>query len=104
MSYTNATVIIAVEYQADAQKDFPGSFSSAFYTANQGANPFVATHFVCSGIWTDSDLSKVTNDVLWPRKVYFGDVQGILDSLNLKPVEQVPEQVPEQPAEEPVQP
>lgn len=87
MSYTNATVIIAAEYQADAQKDFPGSFSSAFYTANQGANPFVATDFICSGLWADSDLSKVTNDVAWQRKVYFGEVQSILDSLNLKPVE-----------------
>ena len=108
MSYTNATVIIKAVDQASAQEDFPGSFNSGFYEAIEGAegtegtgvaDPFVATHFVCSGLWTDSDLSKVTNDVLWPRKVYFGDVQGILDSLNLKPVEQVTEQ----PAEEPVQ-
>lgn len=100
MSYTNATVIILAADQASAQEDFPGSFNSGFYEALEGADPFVATHFVCSGLWTDSDLSKVTNDVLWSRKVYFGDIQGILDSLNLKPVEQVPEQ----PAEEPVQP
>ena len=100
MAYTNATVIIAAADQAAAQVDFPGSFNSGFYEATEGADPTVATNYVCAGLWTDSDLSKVTNDVLWPRKVYFGDVQGILDSLNLKPVEQVPEQ----PAEEPVQP
>lgn len=100
MSYTNATVIILAADQAAAQVDFPGSFNSGFYEATEGADPTVATYYVCAGLWTDSDLSKVTNDVLWPRKVYFGDVQGILDSLNLKPVEQVPEQ----PTEEPVQP
>ena len=100
MSYTNATVIILAADQTAAQEDFPGSFNSGFYADVEGADPFTATHFVCSGLWTDPDLSKVTNDVLWSRKVYFGDVQGILDSLNLKPVEQVPEQ----PAEEPVQP
>ena len=102
MSYTNATVIILAADKASAQEDFPGSFNSGFYADVEGVDPFVATHFVCSGLWTDSDLSKVTNDVLWSRKVYFGDVQGILDSVNLKPVEQVPEQVPQQPAEEPV--
>ena len=87
MSYTNATVIILAADQASAQEDFPGSFNSGFYEALEGSDPFVATHFVCSGLWTDSDLSKVTNDVLWSRKVYFGEVQSILDSLNLKPVE-----------------
>ena len=100
MSYTNATVIIAAADQSAVQVDFPGSFNSGFYEATEGADPTVATNYVCSGLWTDSDLSKVTNDVAWSRKVYFEDVQGILDSLNLKPVEQVPEQ----PAEEPVQP
>ena len=103
MSYTNATVIILAADQASAQEDFPGSFNSGFYEALEGADPFVATHFVCSGLWTDSDLSKVTNDVLWSRKVYFGDVQGILDSLNLKPVEQVVEEAQEVPVEQPVE-
>ena len=87
MSYTQATVIIAAGDQAAAQEDFPGSFNSGFYEATEGADPTVATNYVCAGLWTDSDLSKVVNDVTWPRKVYFGDAQAILNALNLKPVE-----------------
>lgn len=87
MSYTNATVIIAAADQAAAQVDFPGSFTSGFYVADEGADPTVATNYVCAGLWTDEDLSKVVNDVTWSRKVYFGDVQATLDLLNLKPVE-----------------
>lgn len=87
MSYTNATVVILAADQAAAQVDFPGSFTSSFYEATEGADPTVATNYVCSGLWTDSDLSKVVNDVAWSRRVYFGDVQATLDSLNLKPVE-----------------
>ena len=87
MAYTNATVIIAAADQSAAQVDFPGSFTSGFYEAVEGADPTVATNYVCSGLWTDEDLSKVVNDVTWSRKVYFGDVQAILDSLNLKPAE-----------------
>ena len=88
MSYTNATVIIAAADQAAAQVDFPGSFNSGFYESVEGADPTVATHYVCSGLWTDEDLSKVVNDVTWPRKVYFGDVQTVLLALNMRPVEQ----------------
>ena len=87
MSYTQATVIIAAADQAAAQVDFPGSFTSGFYESVEGADPTVATNYVCSGLWADEDLSKVVNDVAWPRKVYFGDVQATLDLLNLKPVE-----------------
>ena len=87
MAYTNATVIIAAADQSAAQVDFPDSFNSGFYEATEGADPTVVTHYVCSGMWTDDDLSKAINDVTWKRKVYFGEVQSILDSLNLKPVE-----------------
>ena len=87
MSYTNATVVILAADQAAAQVDFPGSFNAGFYEAIEGADPTVATHYVCAGLWTDSDLSRVVNDVTWPKRVYFGDAQAILDSLNLKPVE-----------------
>ena len=87
MAYTNATVIIAAADQAAAQVDFPGSFTSGFYEATDGDDPTVATNYACSGMWTDDDLSKAINDVTWKRKVYFGEVQSILDSLNLKPVE-----------------
>ena len=86
MSYTQATVIIAAADQAAAQVDFPGSFYSGFYVADEGADPTVATNYVCAGLWTDSDLSKVVNDVTWPRKVYFGDVQTALTTLNLFPI------------------
>ena len=89
MSYTNAAVIIAAADQAAAQVDFPVSFNSGFYEATEGADPTIVTNYVCAGLWTDSDLSKVVNNVTWPRKVYFGDVQQVLASLNLKPV-QVP--------------
>ena len=92
MSYTQATVIIAAADQAAAQVDFPGSFTSGFYEANEGADPTVATHYVCAGLWTDEDLSKVANDVLWPRRIYFGDAQAVLNSLSLIPVEAVPGQ------------
>ena len=93
MAYTQATVIIAAADQAAAQVDFPGSFNSGFYVADEGADPTVATNYVCSGLWTDSDLSKVVNDVTWPRKVYFGDAQQVLAALNLKPVQVLAEPV-----------
>ena len=87
MSYTNATVIIAATDKEAAQVDFPGSFVSGLYVATESADSTVATNYVCSGFWADSDLSKVVNDVSWPRKAYFGDAQQVLASLNLKPVE-----------------
>ena len=87
MSYTQALVLINAADQSAAQVDFPGTFTSGFYVADEGADPTVATNYACSGLWTDSDLSKVVNDVTWPRKVYFGDAQQVLASLNLKPVE-----------------
>lgn len=90
MAYTNATVIIAATDQEAAQGDFPGSFTSGFYQADEGADPTIATSYVCSGLWSDEDLSRVVNDVTWPRRVYFGDVQAALDALNLKPVEPAP--------------
>ena len=85
MSYTNATVIIAATDKEAAQVDFPGSFVSGLYVATESADSTVATNYVCSGLWSDSDLSKAVNDVTWPRKVYFGDVQTILTTLNLLP-------------------
>ena len=86
MAYTNATVIITTVDQEVAQVDFPDSFTSGFYQADEGADPTIAASYVCSGLWSDEDLSRVVNDVTWPRKVYFGDVQAALDSLNLKAV------------------
>ena len=86
MTYTNATVIIAATDKETAQADFPESFVSGLYVATENADSTVATNYVCSGLWTDSDLSKVVNDVSWSRKVYFGDVQTVLAALNLLPI------------------
>ena len=86
MTYTNATVIIAATDKEAAQVDFPGSFVSGLYVATENADSTVATNYVCSGLWTDPDLSKVVNDVSWPHKVYFGDVQTVLAALNLLPI------------------
>lgn len=93
MTYTNATVIIAATDKEAAQVDFPESFVSGLYVATENADSTVATNYVCSGLWTDDDLSKVVNDVSWPRKVYFGDAQQVLAQRNLKPVEQSPASV-----------
>lgn len=82
MTYTSATVIIAAADQAAAQADFPGSFVSGF------ADPSGAVFYVCSGLWADEDLTRITDgSVVWPSQVYFGDVQEVLDSLELKPIE-----------------
>lgn len=84
MAYTNATVIIAAADQSAAQADFPGSFVSGF------TDPAGAVFYVCSGLWADDDLARITDgSVAWPRRVYFGDVQTVLLALNLKAVEQL---------------
>lgn len=83
MAYTNATVIIAAADQFAANSDFPFSFNSGFIEAIEGVDPTIATHYVCSGMWRDEDLSRVINDVTWLRKVYFGDAQAVLTTLNL---------------------
>ena len=54
MNYTQATVIIAAVDQAAAQVDFHGSFYSGFYEATEGADPTVATNYICAGLWTDT--------------------------------------------------
>ena len=84
--YTQATVIIAAADQAAAQLDFPGSFNAGYYLDAAEADPAVVTNYVCSGLWTDSGLDKIVNEVLWSKKVKFGDVQAILDSMQLKQV------------------
>ena len=84
--YTQATVIIQAADQSAAQLDFPVSFNAGYYLDAPEANPAVATCYICSGLWTDSDLDKVVNEVLWSKKVKFGDVQAILDSMQLKQV------------------
>ena len=80
MDYTNATVIIAADDQAAAQADFPGSFVSGF------ADPSGAVFYVCSGLWADDDLARITDgSVAWPGQVYLDEVGEILSQLELTP-------------------
>ena len=81
MSYTNATVIIAAADQAAAQADFPGSFTSGF------SDPAGAVFYVCSGLWADDDLARITDgSVAWQSRVYYDDVGEILAQLELNPI------------------
>ena len=78
--YTNATVIIAAADQAAAQADFPGSFVSGF------ADPSGAVFYVCSGLWADDDLARITDgSVAWPSQVYHDEVGAVLERLGLTP-------------------
>lgn len=82
MDYTNATVIVAAADQAAAQADFPGSFASDF------ADPAGAVFYVCSGLWGDDDLTRITDgSVAWPSRVYYGEVAAVLEGRLLKPVD-----------------
>lgn len=84
---TAAAVIIAAADQAAAQADLPGHFILGYYEDVPGADPTVATHYVDSGWWYDSELDLIVNNVTWPRVVKFGtDVYAVLAEMNLKPV------------------
>ena len=81
MAYTQATVIIAAADQAAAQVDFPGSFTSGF--ADQAG----AVFYVCSGLWADDDLARITDgSVVWLSQVYHDEVGEILSQLELNPI------------------
>ena len=81
MDYAHATVIIAADDQTAAQADFPGSFVSGF------ADPAGAVFYVCSGLWADADLARITDgSVAWPSQVYHDDVGEILAQLELNPI------------------
>ena len=82
MSYTNATVIIAADDQSAAQADFPGSFVSGF------ADPSGAVFYVCSGLWADDDLARITDgSVAWPSRVCREEVGSVLVRLGLKRID-----------------
>lgn len=91
--YTYATVIIAAADQAAAQAEYPDYFHAGYYEAIEGADPTVATNYVTSGPFDNTELADIINDVTWPRKVYFGDAQQVLAALNLKPVQVLAEPV-----------
>ena len=87
---TSATVIIAAADQAAAQADLPGHFILGYYEDVPGSDPTIATHYVDSGWWYDSELDLIVNTVTWPRTVRFGmDVNVVLAEMSLKPIEQV---------------
>lgn len=82
MAYTQATVIVAAADQAAAQADFPGSFVSGF------TDPTGATFYVCSGLWRDADLARITDgSVAWPSQVYCEEVGTVLARLRLKQID-----------------
>ena len=82
MDYTNATVIVAAADQSAAQVDFPGSFVSAF------TDPTGATFYVCSGLWRDADLTRITDGlVAWPSRVCCEEVGSVLARLGLKRID-----------------
>ena len=78
--YTQATVLINAADQAAAQVDFPGSFTSGF------SDPGGTVFYVCSGLWADEDLTRITDgSVAWPSQVYHDEVWEILAQLELTP-------------------
>lgn len=76
---TFATVIIAAADQEAAQADFP-DFFTAGYTDNP-SEPAIATRYVSSGWWMDTELDQIVNDATWARVVRFGDAQAALNEL-----------------------
>ena len=84
---TAATVIISAADQAAAQADLPGHFILGYYEDVPGADQTVATHYVDSGWWYDSELDMIVNTVKWPRTVRFGMESGaVLAEMNLKQI------------------
>ena len=82
MAYTSATVIIAAADQSAAQADFPGSFVSGF------SDPSNAVFYVCSGLWADDDLTRITDgSVAWPSRVFCEEVGSVLARLGLKRID-----------------
>ena len=82
MAYTNATVIIAADDQSAAQADFPGSFTSGF------SDPDGAVFYVCSGLWSDDDLTRITDgSVAWPSRVCRDEVWSALGRLGLRQID-----------------
>jgi hypothetical protein len=81
---TFATVVVTAADQSAAQSDLPGMFTSG-YTDNPD-QPEVATYYVSSGAFYDSELDFIVNEATWSKTVKFGDAQVALDSLWLKAV------------------
>ena len=88
---TLATVIVLAADQAAAQADFPDYFNAP--ASPDGTAP--ATHYLTNGYFDDNELDTICNDVLWPRKVYFGPLDVGLQKAGLMLVHPEPEPAPE---------
>jgi hypothetical protein len=86
-SSTLATVVIAAADQAAAQADFPDYFNAP---ASADGQPPI-TNYLTNGYFDDNELDTICNDVLWPRKVYFGSLETGLQKAGLMLVVPEPE-------------
>ena len=82
---TFATVVVPAADQPLAQTDFPSMFTAGFCSP-EAEDKSVATSYVSSGWFFDSELDQIVNEVTWPKIVKFGDAQAALASLGLVPV------------------
>jgi hypothetical protein len=80
--FTQATVIVAAVDQAAAQADMG---DTVFTTGASPKGKLPATVYFTSGPWSNDEMSKMANDVMWPKKMYFGtDWQAALAANNLQ--------------------
>jgi hypothetical protein len=90
-SSTLATVIVLAADQAAAQADFPDYFNAP---ASPDGQPPI-TNYLTNGYFDDNELDTICNDVLWPRKVYFGSLETGLQKAGLMLVHPEPEAIAE---------
>jgi hypothetical protein len=88
---TLATVIVLAADQAAAQADFPDYFNAP---ASPDGQPPI-TNYLTNGYFDDNELDTICNDVLWPRKVYFGSLETGLQKAGLMLVHPEPEPIAE---------
>jgi hypothetical protein len=91
MDSTLATVVVLAADQAAAQADFPDYFNAP---ASPDGQPPI-TNYLTNGYFADDELDTICNDVLWPRKVYFGSLETGLQKAGLMLVHPEPEPAPE---------
>lgn len=88
MDSTFATVVIKAVDQTAAQTDFNGLFTAAF--TDNPEQPSVATHYVSSGYFYNTELDFIVNEATWPKTVRFGDAAQALTDLGLQSVVEEP--------------
>jgi formylmethanofuran dehydrogenase subunit D len=86
--FTQATVIVAAVDQVVAQAEMG---DTVFTTGASPKGILPATVYFTSGPWSNAEMSKMANDVTWPKKMYFGtEWQDALDQLKLKMITESP--------------